>query len=200
MAIVLPPLKTVRKAALNLLFPRWCIGCGKEGEYICGACRSSLKSIAPPVCPRCGRPLFSEPASGQCPGCSGWQTGIDGIRAPLLFDGIVRHAIHEFKYQNLRTLGDQLAGLMHDYLTANPVPGDVLVPVPLHPKKLRERGYNQSAILAEKLSKLTSLPFVEGSLVRRHYAPSQARSLNIYERQNNVAEAFTAISVYPGSM
>jgi competence protein ComFC len=190
MAIVLPPLKTFKRAALDLLFPRWCIGCGKEGKYICGGCRSSLNAIAPPVCPRCGRPLPGKAASSECLNCSGWQTVIEGIRAPFLFDGVIRHAIHKFKYRNLRALGDDLTGLLYDYLTANPVPGDVLVPVPLHPKRLRERGYNQSLLLAGGLSALTGLPVVVDSLIRPKYSPSQARSAGITARQANVVGAF----------
>jgi ComF family protein len=190
MASVLPPAANLKRVALNLLFPRWCVGCGKEGGYFCGACRRSLKAITPPVCPRCGRPQSYVSASGGCPGCTGWRSGIDGIRAPFLFDGVIRNAVHEFKYRNLRALGTELAGLMHGYLTANPVPGDVLVPVPLHRKRLRERGYNQSSLLARELGRLTHFPVIEDCLIRRKYAPSQARSSNINERQNNVADAF----------
>jgi competence protein ComFC len=79
---------------------------------------------------------------------------------------------------------------MHDYLKVNPIPGDVLVPVPLHRKKLRERGYNQSALLARGLGKLSVIQVVENSLIRRKYTPPQARSSNIGERRNNVADAF----------
>jgi ComF family protein len=190
MATVLPPVADIKRVALNLLFPRWCIGCGKEGDYICGACRRTLKAITPPVCPRCGRPYSNESASGDCPGCAGWQTGIDGIRAPFLFDGVIRDAVHEFKYRNLRALGTELVALMYSYLNSNPIPGNVLVPVPLHPKKLRERGYNQSALLARELGRLTHVSVIENCLVRRKYAPSQARSSGIDERQNNVADAF----------
>jgi len=190
MATVLPPKANLKRLALNLLFPRWCIGCGKEGDYICAACRRSLTTITPPVCPRCGRPLSNSPVSGVCPGCSGWQTMINGVRAPFLFDGIIRDAVHQFKYRNLRALGSELAGLMYDYLTDNPIPGDALVPVPLHGKRLRERGYNQSALLARGLARLSGVPVIEGSLIRRKYASSQARSSNTKERHSNVAGAF----------
>jgi ComF family protein len=189
---VLPPKANLKRLALNLLFPRWCIGCGKEGDCICAACRSSLTAITPPVCPRCGRPLSNSPVSGECPGCSGWQTMIDGVRAPFLFDGTIRDAIHQFKYRNLRALGSELAGLMYHYLTDNPVPGDVLVPVPLHEKRLRERGYNQSALLAHGLGSLSGVPVIENSLIRRKYASSQARSSNTKERHSNVAGAFVS--------
>jgi competence protein ComFC len=190
MATVLPHLAGIQRVALNLLFPRWCIGCGKEGDYICEACSRSLKAIDPPVCAKCGRPLPDSSAYGECSNCRGWQPGIDGIRAPFLFDSLIRDVIHEFKYRNLRTLGTELAVLLHNYLMVNPIHGDVLVPVPLHRKRLRERGYNQSSLLARELGKLTNLPVVENSLIRRKYTSPQARTSNINERRGNVADAF----------
>jgi ComF family protein len=191
MVSVLPPVKNLKRVALDLLFPRWCIGCGAEGDFICGACRRSFDVITPPICLRCGRPQAAEPAQSGCPGCTGWQGDIDGIRAPFLFEGVIRDAVHEFKYRNLRALAPLLAGLMYDYFTANPVAGDVLVPVPVHGKRLRERGYNQSALLARGLGRLSGLPVAEDYLLRLKYTPPQARSSGINERQSNVAGAFT---------
>jgi ComF family protein len=103
---------------------------------------------------------------------------------------VIRDAVHEFKYRNLRALGTELVALMYDYLNVNPVSGDVLVPVPLHRKKLLERGYNQSSLLAHGLGNLTGLPVIEDCLIRRKYTPPQARSSNINERRNNVTDAF----------
>jgi ComF family protein len=79
---------------------------------------------------------------------------------------------------------------MYDYYKGNPVPGDCLVPVPVHANRLRERGYNQSALLARGLGRLSSLPVVADSLIRRRYTPPQARSSGIKERHNNVSDAF----------
>jgi ComF family protein len=102
----------------------------------------------------------------------------------------MREAIHELKYRNIRALAAPLAALLGDYLTHHPVPGDVLVPVPLHRKRLRERGYNQSGLLSRELGKLINLPVVEDCLVRRQPAPPQARTASVSERRSNVAGAF----------
>ncbi len=83
-----------------------------------------------------------------------------------------------------------LARLLRDYLVTNPVPGEVLVPVPLHRRRLRERGYNQSSLLARELGKLISLPVEDDYLVRQKHALPQARTSNINERKSNVADAF----------
>ncbi|MCK4368341.1 MAG: ComF family protein [Dehalococcoidales bacterium] len=174
--------------ALDLLFPRWCVGCGREGDFICPSCLKSLPRIMPPLCPKCGRPQSSVML---CPGCLGWQAEIDGIRSPFRFDGAIRQAIHELKYRNLRALAVLLAQLLDDYLAISPVPGEVLVPVPLHQKRLRERGYNQSRLLAQELGKLTNLPVVDDCLIRQRHAPPQARTPTVDERRSNVADAFS---------
>jgi ComF family protein len=141
----------------------------------------------PPLCPKCGRPQSS---AILCPGCAGWQAEIDGIRSPFRFDGVIRQAIHELKYRNLRAIARLLAQWLNDYLATNPVPGEVVVPVPLHPKRLRERGYNQSRLLAKELAKLMGLPLVDDCLIRRRYSPPQARTATVVGRRVNVANAF----------
>lgn len=142
----------------------------------------------PPLCPKCGRPQSS---ATLCPGCLSWQAEIDGIRSPFRFDGVIRQAIHELKYRNLRALAVLLARLLSDYLVSNPVPGEILVPVPLHHKRLRERGYNQSRLLAQQLGKLANLPVVDDCLIRQRHAPPQARTATVAERRSNVADAFS---------
>jgi len=103
----------------------------------------------------------------------------------------MRQAIHQLKYRNLRALVGPLAQLLCDYLVTSPVLGEVLVPVPLHKKRLRERGYNQSSLLAKELGRLTHLPVVDDCLIRERHAPPQARTLSVEERRSNVAGVFT---------
>ncbi len=185
---MLPQLTKLKGVALDFLLPQWCIGCGREGNLLCPSCRRKLPRIMPPLCPRCGQ---MQPSGILCPGCVSWRAHVDGIRSPFRFEGIVRQAIHQLKYRNIRALALPLAGLLEGYLTANPVPGEVLVPVPLHRKRLRERGYNQSRLLARELGKLTNLPVVDDCLTRQREAPPQARTSRAEERWGNVAHAFT---------
>jgi ComF family protein len=185
---VLPKLTKLKGIALDLLFPRWCVGCGREGDFLCSDCIKSLPRITPPLCPCCGRPQLN---AVLCPVCVGWAASIDGIRAPFKFDGAIRQAIHELKYNNLRAIAPLLGQWLGDYLNANPLPAEVLVPVPLHRKRLRERGYNQSRLLALELAKLSGLPLVEDCLVRKNYGTPQARTTNVDERRANVADAFS---------
>ena len=163
------------------------MGCGKTGSFLCAACYRKLPQLKGPLCPRCGKPQ----ASGiLCPVCVRVQTEIDGIRSPYRFEETIRKAVHQLKYQNLRAVSFCLAGLLADYLQSDPLPGEIIVPVPLHPRRLRERGYNQSGLLARGLGKIINLPVVENCLVRVKEAPPQVKTSNIAERRKNVIDAF----------
>ena len=172
---------------VDSFFPRRCVGCGKLGTFICSECRQKLPRLLPPLCPHCGRPQ----ASGiVCPDCRRRQTEIDGIRSPFRFDEVIRKAIHQLKYRNLKTISPCLVELLADYLRSNQLDGEALTYVPLHPRRLRERGYNQSKLLAKELSKRIDLPVIEDCLIRVKHAQPQVRARDVEERQRNVADAF----------
>jgi ComF family protein len=107
---------------------------------------------------------------------------------------VIRQAIHEFKYRNLKAIAPSLAGFLHDYLLENPIPGDVLVPVPIHRKRQRERGYNQSSLITRELNRLNGLPIIEGCLTKLINTPPQVRTTSASERRKNIANAFTCIN------
>lgn len=173
--------------AVDSFFPRRCVGCGKVGGFLCLECLGKLPRLLPPLCPKCGRPQ----ASGiVCPICRKRQTEIDGVRSPFRFDEVVREAIHQLKYRNLRAIAPCLAELLADYLRSNPLPGEALVCVPLHPRRLRERGYNQSSLLARELGRRIDLPVIEDCLIRVKQAKPQVRAVDVEERRRNVADAF----------
>jgi len=98
--------------------------------------------------------------------------------------------VHRLKYANLRAIAAPLAELMMRYLENETMRADLLVPVPLHPKRLRERGYNQSALLAGNLGRLVGVPVDETALAREKYILPQARTGSVEERRANVAGAF----------
>ena len=189
--MVLPAqLIRIKEVALDFLFPPHCVGCGKEGGFLCDSCKESLVYISAPLCSKCGRPLSS---GSYCPSCVRWPIQIDGIRSPLQFDGVVREMIHNFKYRNLRVLAPLLAQFLKAFLCVNELPAEVLIPVPLHPHRLRERGYNQSALITRELGTLVNLPVLEHSLVRLKDTPAQARTANVKVRRDNVAGAFACL-------
>lgn len=102
----------------------------------------------------------------------------------------MRQAIHQLKYQNLKAISASLAALLADYLLLTPLPGEALVPVPLHPRRLRARGYNQAALLAKELGKLMNLPVIMDCLIRVKEAKPQVRTTTVKERRENVTGAF----------
>ncbi|MFC2024721.1 ComF family protein, partial [Chloroflexota bacterium] len=92
--------------------------------------------------------------------------------------------------RNLRALSEPLAELLSEHLRDNPIPGEVLVPVPIHPRRWRERGYNQSELLARKLCQFTGLPLVDDCLIRQWHAIPQTQTKTAGERRQNVSKAF----------
>ena len=173
--------------AVDSFFPRRCVGCGKVGGFLCPECLGKLPRLLPPLCPNCGR---SQASGIVCPDCRQRQTEIDGIRSLFRFDEVIRKAIHQLKYRNLKAISPCLAELLADYLKANPPPGEALVGVPLHPRRLRERGYNQSSLLARELGRRIGLPVIEDCLIRVKQAQPQVRAVDVEERRRNVADAF----------
>ena len=142
---------------LDLLFPPRCVGCGKSGFVLCETCYASVTPVPTPICSRCGRPI-SQP--GLCHLCRQTESALDGIRSVVLFEGVLRKAIHALKYHHRSTVAEPLGGLLLDYWQQTPLPTDVIMPVPLHPTRQRERGYNQAELLARALSRGTGLPLV----------------------------------------
>jgi ComF family protein len=118
---------------------------------------------------------------------------IDGIRSVAYFEGTLREVIHHFKYYNKQDLAIPLGKLMGDYWEKNPLPAEIIVPVPLHVDRLRERGYNQAALLAREFGRSTGLPISENSLVRVRATRPQVE-LSVQERKENVCDAFRCSS------
>jgi len=139
----------------DFLFPPHCIGCNLEGDFLCLPCRRALPRLLPPLCPVCWKPMNQEDC--HC-NCHILQIELNGIRSPFLFEGVMRRAVHEFKYSNFKALAFPLAQLLAEYWEISRIEVDVISPVPLHPHRLRVRGYNQAGLLAQELGKLTNLP------------------------------------------
>jgi ComF family protein len=180
-------LKKIGKAAADLLFPPRCMVCQRLGAWLCTACIAEIEMIYPPICHRCGLPLDAHGTERPCR----IPPPLDGLRACAFHDGPLREAIHQFKYRDLTALAGPLGRLM---ATAWPaldgewVP-QVVVPVPLHPRRQRQRGYNQAALLAMELSAALQIPLLEGALHRVKATAPQV-DLDAKQRSINVKDAF----------
>ena len=179
-------LRQLPKLALDLLFPLTCLGCRQEGNLLCQPCVDNLPRLKTPYCRICAEPN----ARSLCRWCSAIAPAFDGLRAPYLMEGPLREAVHALKYRGVRAAAPQLAELLADFLKSHSIPGEELVPVSLHRRRLRERGYNQSELLATELSKHTGLPVNKGCLARIKDSPPQARTVSSEQRRENVSGGF----------
>jgi ComF family protein len=114
---------------------------------------------------------------------------IDGIRAVGFLEGSLQTAIHRFKYSNVRPLAVPLGRLASQYLEENPLPVKIIVPVPLHSHRLRDRGYNQSELVAKQLGSTTGMRVVTNVLLRVRSTIPQV-GLRADQRRENVKGAF----------
>lgn len=184
---MLEQLDKVKLALLDLVFPRRCLGCGSGEDFLCARCRASLPRIVPPICRRCGAPLKE---GGLCDRCREAAPDLDGIRSLFAFQGLAREAVHALKYRHFKALAGPLGALLFEYLEADSLRADIILPVPLHSGRLRERGYNQSALLAREMGKRAGIPVVEGALLKAKNTPPQARAADAAQRRSNVEGAF----------
>jgi len=181
------------RALLDLLYPVFCVGCRQPGVLYCPACRQTVRRVTPPLCPLCGQP---QPQAQFCPQCAyslsndEQRPPIDGIRSIAYLEGTLREAIYGLKYRYIQELAVPLGEMLIEYYNQTPLPADVIIPVPLHRRRQRERGYNQSALLAERLGQATHIPVRLDVLHRHRYTRSQTR-LNAHERNQNVEGAFS---------
>ena len=146
---------------------------------ICEKCRGALAPLRGPVCEHCGRPFPSETmletTNPHCFACRQNLYGFDAARSYGAYSDEMVKAITLLKYHRLTRLGGWFAEKLKATAEANPIirGADVLVPVPLHPARRRERGYNQTELIARPLARLVGIPLEPGLLVRVKPRPSQ---------------------------
>ncbi|MCX6357876.1 MAG: ComF family protein [Candidatus Aureabacteria bacterium] len=185
---------------INIIFPAHCVLCAKplspdHPHCLCGACLEGLPRVTQPFCPVCGRPIRSKalvPFDTPCGECRGTSRRFQICRSAGVYEGTLRDALHLFKYDGRRELARALGLLMAEYAREN-MPGlnyDRLIPVPLHRGKVRERGFNQSLLLARELGKRLGIPVNGASLLRVRATPPQS-ALSRAGRLKNVRGAFT---------
>ena len=176
---------------VDVLYPPTCAGCGANGTLWCADCDAHTRRIPRPVCPVCGLPLSTR---GECSDCMENEP-IDGltIQSWGVFDGALRTAIHRMKYNNDIGLAAIFYRRMADSIAVLDWHFDMVIPVPLAPKRKRERGYNQSALLARPLARYFRVKFSDRGLSKIRNTASQTR-LTAVERRENVKNTFHADS------
>jgi ComF family protein len=148
--------------------------------------------VPAPFCHRCAEPIDSEARERLCAECAaGQRYHFGSARAAGLYDGSLRQAVLRCKYARRRALAAPLGQYLAEYLATGPfgpLEPDCLVPVPLHPRRLRQRGFNQAALIAGEVSHRHGVP-LHDALRRSRYTSAQAR-LTSAERARNILGAF----------
>lgn len=198
-------LAELARGALELLLPPTCAGCGARTDptsVLCARCDARLERIAPIACQLC-QEIAPRPGRDRCADCEASSSPLTACIAGVRFEGAASEWIHGFKYPRpgLRGLDPAPAAVAGAMLreaalrTLEPRP-DLVVPVPLHARRLRSRGFNPAAELARSLARDLELPFDAVALCRTRDTPSQT-GLDRNERRRNVRGAFCARGAGP---
>jgi ComF family protein len=193
-------------ALVSVFFPAGCRICdrlltGASRVPICEECLASFVAIPRDICEVCGRPLAAfagnEGVTSLCPACGDKTYAFERARSLAVYEGALVQAILLLKFEQIEPLGAWFAGRLAELVGAEggKLAADVVVPVPLHRQRERERGYNQAALLSKPLAKRLGLPHKAVLLMRTRARPDK-RILTLEERWKSVRGAF---ATRPGS-
>ena len=186
-------LENARNFILDLLFPKFCLNCSREGEYLCLDCFSLIDILEVQYCPFCTAPKIVFDGK-TCPSCKRTKN-LNGLYFATAYENfITKRFIRQFKYEPyVKDLATPLASLIIEHLTRVNALGKIsdfsLISAPLHIKKMKQRGYNQSEELAKELSKNLVLPFLKDILLKIKPTRTQTE-LKKEERNKNIRNAF----------
>lgn len=183
---------------MHLVYPPHCLGCKTYGRRsplaggLCPSCQTLIQPNIPPFCPKCARPLHGHPLRPRCLRCQQKEPRFDFAWAACLYAEPLKTFIHQFKYNQKTSLRVPFAELMISFIHTyqlDMAQFQLMIPVPLFPTRLRERGYNQSYLLAQGLAKAFAIELSAHHLIRvRHTRPQFL--LDEKERWTNMHRAF----------
>jgi len=180
------------KEIMDLVFPRVCPACEEKlrsnEEFICIKCNNQIKKIEGEICKRCGK-NFDE--DKFCLACKNNNYQFDTARAVSYFESVIAVLVKKFKYNSRTELADFFANMISEYILSNNLYKGIehIVPVPLHNSRLRDRGYNQSLLIAEKVANKCNLKLLKNNLIKIKNTKSQT-ALSFKERLANVKDAY----------
>ncbi|WP_058485998.1 ComF family protein [Defluviitalea phaphyphila] len=181
---------------LNIIYPPKCIFCNtiipiQKEKGICDDCKKSLPFIKEKVCQKCGKPIDNIEERNTCFDCIKYPPIYDKGWALLVYEGIVRDMIYRFKYGGHKEYAVYLGVLMANKIKNENIKEkfDLIIPIPMHLKKKRIRGYNQSEELAKIISKQLKIP-IDITILTRIKETKPQSGLSITQRKNNLKKAF----------
>lgn len=173
---------------LDWLFPPTCAGCNTAGARWCEPCQQNVIRIPSPVCPCCGEPQTSP---SLCHDCLTNPPEYQAVRSYGLFNGVLREALHRLKYKGDMGIGESLSKHLIELYNDLTWDIQIVVPVPLSPRRTRERGYNQSGLLGRPFAYGIQKTYSPFALARTKETRTQV-GLSARERRHNVTGAFKA--------
>lgn len=188
-------MKRVAEELIDWIYPRRCAFCdgllSRKEQYLCSTCRKNMPlSIQEPRCKKCGKPL-EDSEREYCHDCAGGTQEYDWGRGIFLYQGSVKEALMRFKFSGRKEYRVFLGKLLCHYgkTMISQCRPEVILPVPVHKKRLYHRGYNQAQLLAEEVSKGFSIPIRTDLVLRKKFTKAQ-KELNREERKKNLEQAF----------
>ncbi len=161
---------------LSLFFPSFCLGCGRFESLLCVDCYQQLNFLTLPIYPQSDKSSLKE------------------IVVMAQYQGLMKKIIHQLKFQSVKPAGQLLGELV--YLTTNLPAIDLITAVPLSRKRRRQRGFNQAAVIGQRLAKLTQIPYLPLLRRSRHTAP-QASITDRQQRLKRLENCFVPIKKFP---
>jgi competence protein ComFC len=173
---------------VDWIFPPTCSGCGKIGERWCSSCDLQLITLHSHICQICGYPVDS----GEiCEKCLKDRPSFTKLRSIYAYRDELRNALHRLKYSNDLGVGEIMGHKCANFLTPLNWDVDLIIPVPLGKKRRRERGYNQSALIAFPMALILNKPYSSKAIFRKKETITQIE-FKAEERKQNVKDAFSA--------
>ncbi len=193
-------IRSVVEGPIRLLYPEACQVCAESSAspqdgFICENCLQGISRIKFPYCNCCGLPFEGDlDHAFQCPNCHEVRLYFETARSACVANSLMLDLLHRYKYGHARWLEPLFERLLGEAVS-NQIAADeydLVIPLPLHPVRKRERGFNQSGVLARNLAKRIQLPCVEDAVKRVAHTQSQTM-LTRKERAANVAQAFEVV-------
>ena len=190
-------LRLARTCSLDILFPKKCVGCGRNGGYLCEDCIRNIRQ-GELVCPRCEDLAMG----GQTHPICRRRFGLDGLWSLGIYQNPLKSTIQKLKYKRIKELSDVLVNLTLEYwakyqpfvldqIKKDQGVGWALVPVPLYWWRQNDRGFNQASLIGQSLAQKLGLKYLN-ALKRVRYTKSQAK-LNSRQRHQNIKNAFEIV-------
>ena len=193
MGLQLPTqLRDIFETAIVFLYPAKCRVCEEflgvtSMPYICANCWQNMQFLEPPWCDICGTPEVN----GLCDACAVSPPRYGKLRSIAFYHTTLQQAIHLFKFEKKRVFAHPLVQLINTHIPSDCdiTAYDFVLPIPIHRKRLRERGFNQATLLADGIAKAEDIPVLVDTLVRKRHTVAQS-SLDSAARQQNIVGAF----------